>query len=80
MVSECSNPACRAPFLYLREGRVFTLRRQSPLSGSSVEHFWLCGSCAEYLSLEFKSNGAANIVRRPCARTKASRAHLKLVA
>jgi len=50
MVSECSNPACRAPFLYLRDGRVFSLLRPpSPLGGSTVEHFWLCGSCARHL-------------------------------
>jgi len=68
MVSECSNPACRTPFLYLRDGRVFSLLRQSPLGGSTVEHFWLCGSCAEYLNLKFESNGATSLVRRSCSR------------
>lgn len=80
MVSECSNPACRAPFLYLRAGRIFMLRRQSPLGGSSVEHFWLCGSCAEYLSLKFESNGATSLVRRSCLHGKVPRLQAKLVA
>ncbi len=80
MVSECSNPACRAPFLYLRAGRVFTLRRQSPLAGSTVEHFWLCGSCAEYLSLEFDRNAAASVVRRRSSHATTPHINLKRAA
>jgi hypothetical protein len=80
MVSECSNPVCRAPFLYLRNGRVFTLHRRSPLGGYSVEHFWLCGSCVQYLSLEFEGNGTANLVRRAPSLAKASSTNVKQVA
>jgi hypothetical protein len=80
MVSECSNPACRVPFLYLRDGRVFTLRRRSPLDGSTVEHFWLCGSCAEYLSIRFESNGAASVVGRSCSRVHERYVPAKMIA
>lgn len=43
MVAQCANPKCRAQFLYLREGKLFALRRELH---ASVEFFWLCGNCA----------------------------------
>ncbi len=62
MVSKCANPACSAPFHYLREGKVFRLEieeRSDPRSQllptkravGHVEYFWLCGSCALILTL-----------------------------
>lgn len=50
LVSECANPGCRAPFLYFREGRLFAVPRKN---SASTEYFWLCGSCAEEVELEF---------------------------
>lgn len=42
MVSQCANPDCGAPFLYLRRGR----RRGLPARQWRVEYFWRCGNCA----------------------------------
>jgi hypothetical protein len=66
MVSHCANPACAAPLLYLRDGRLFQfevrcknpealLRDDERLHTSSrhVSHYWLCGECASLLTLEF---------------------------
>ena len=50
MVSECANPGCRTPFLYFREGRLFAVPRKN---SASTEYFWLCGSCAEEVELQF---------------------------
>jgi hypothetical protein len=82
MVSYCANPQCRAPFVYLRDGRVFAAMRQDPSLGSTVEYFWLCGNCVENLNLQFGNDGVANIVRRlrPSSSTPAASAGPKLVA
>ena len=62
MVSKCANPRCSAPFHYLRDGKVFQLTvNQDPkaepklVSGQRtahhIEHFWLCGACAQTMTL-----------------------------
>ena len=63
MVSKCANPDCSAPFHYLREGKVFRLEIQPGTAGPSpqpisaekpvrhLEHFWLCGSCSQTMTL-----------------------------
>ena len=48
MVSHCAKPKCRAEFLYLKPGRLFAV---PPRKGLRVEFFWLCGSCAQTLTL-----------------------------
>ncbi len=57
MLSKCANPACGAPFQYLREGKLFKFE-MTPSGDASgkkparkVEHFWLCGSCAATMTL-----------------------------
>jgi hypothetical protein len=58
MVSQCANPECGAPFLYLREGKLIALRhRTETVTGNRVEVFWLCGSCANQVRLEMSLGG-----------------------
>lgn len=62
MISKCANPVCSAPFLYLRDGKLFRvdldqLEAASPEQNDSdkkwhrLEHFWLCGRCAATMTL-----------------------------
>lgn len=65
MVSKCANPACSAPLLRLREGKLFQFEVRSisvPCEdppGSEhgeaptrqIAHYWLCGPCSERMSL-----------------------------
>ena len=63
MIAKCANAACSAPFLYLREGKVFRMEfapdpnrleaasAKSPKPARKIEHFWLCGSCSVTLTL-----------------------------
>lgn len=58
MVSQCANPECGAPFLYLREGKLIALRsRNGSTTDYRVEVFWLCGSCVNHLQLEMSDAG-----------------------
>lgn len=65
MVSQCANPDCGTPFLYFRDGKLFTVRRIGPLKQERVEFFWLCGECTAHLKMEIKLNGAMSLVPRP---------------
>lgn len=60
MVSKCANPKCKAPFLYLHEGRLVPVR----LAESRIELFWLCADCAPRLSVEVAVDGIMNVVPR----------------
>lgn len=54
VVSQCANPSCGEPFLYLRNGRLFTLpRHNATATHSNIEYFWLCATCAEKLEPRF---------------------------
>jgi hypothetical protein len=65
MVSQCANPECRTPFLYLRDGRLFATRHKTaPEEDSRVEYFWLCASCAPHLKLVAAGDGKMDLVRR----------------
>jgi len=56
MVSRCVNPDCGAPFVYLRNGRLFALPRKSAsITQATVEYFWLCERCAETMQPDFGS-------------------------
>jgi hypothetical protein len=67
MVSKCANPACSTPFHYLRDGKVF--RIQTPgrqlVSGAKpaarVEHFWLCGQCANTMTLHVEGGKVVTV-------------------
>ena len=66
MIAKCANPACSAPFHYLREGKLFRMgfdpERSTPgpqLAGDprparKIEYFWLCESCSATLTLVMK--------------------------
>ena len=62
MVSRCANPECQAPFLYLREGRLFATQRMLHDSHENVEYFWLCGYCSTFLRMETGLNGAMSLI------------------
>ena len=59
MVSQCANPECSEPFVYLRTGRLFAVpRRSGAATRATVEYFWLCGSCAETMQPDFTGHEA----------------------
>jgi hypothetical protein len=63
MVSQCANADCGAPFLYLRQGKLFAMPRPSPSSRDSrVEYFWLCGNCAGKLKIDSFRDGGVPIL------------------
>lgn len=57
MVSKCANPTCSAPFLYLHEGRIFAVRPAS--QAGCIERYWLCGSCAQTMTLVMDGDGVS---------------------
>jgi hypothetical protein len=68
MLTECFNPACRKRLDYLRNGRVVrTIHKSS--AETSLEHYWLCGSCYGKFDFAFKPDGSVTLCprRRPVA-------------
>ena len=65
MLHKCVNPACRAQFLYLSQGRLFEVEiryldspwgdGQDKLANGKahVERCWLCDQCAACIALRF---------------------------
>jgi len=79
MLSKCANPACAMPFQYLREGQLYRFEMQEPFSGfdapsaskrapGKLEHFWLCGRCAAYLTLRLGHACQVEVVPRKDSR------------
>ena len=65
MLSKCANPACWARFHYLHQGRLFRIETSfvSPEGPARRnEHFWLCESCAQTLTVALE-NGI--VITRP---------------
>jgi hypothetical protein len=80
MLAKCANPACNAPFLYLREGRLYQMEvgqevpRSVPEPNDQpgltrdrkpvrrLEFFWLCGRCAQQMSLAFNPGRGVVVV------------------
>jgi len=60
MLTECFNPACRRRLDYLRDGRVIRTVHTASFP-TSLEHYWLCGSCYGKFDFEFKPNGAVTL-------------------
>jgi hypothetical protein len=67
MLSKCANPDCNTPFHYLREGRLYQIDAASgaerdaappsvnePKRPHKVEFFWLCGQCAQSMTLTYQ--------------------------
>jgi hypothetical protein len=79
MVSKCANLDCSAAFRYFHQGKLFRFdtssrldRRRSMGKGDSpnrplrhLEFYWLCGNCAQHLTLVFEKD--AGIIARPNA-------------
>lgn len=66
MVNFCSNPDCGKAIHYLRDGRVFVfrLRKEGEADSHPLEHFWLCGDCAQSRTLVQDAAGAVRTVTR----------------
>jgi len=65
MITHCANPDCAAPFLYLRQGRLFATPRPGLCSGRSrVEYFWLCGNCAGHLKIDYLPGHGMSLIPR----------------
>jgi len=58
MVSQCVNPACRASFLYLRQGKLFAVRAGNL---APLEFFWLCDNCATNFKIDVAPDGSIRL-------------------
>lgn len=68
MLYQCFNPECRKPLHYLREGRVFVFGVHEcgdgdHEEGSRLEHYWLCGSCAQRFVMAQREGGIQMVKR-----------------
>lgn len=70
MVSNCANPNCSKPLHYLREGRIFAFDVTSCGDGPNgkrtrrLEHFWLCGACAQTMVMRQSAEGIHAVMRQ----------------
>jgi hypothetical protein len=85
MVKTCASPACAAPFLYWRGGKLFRFDVKVPCEPSRVVpgqicelkpsrisvFFWLCKKCCSTLTLGFNPHQGLAIV--PLKRAEAHR-------
>jgi hypothetical protein len=73
MVNYCANPGCGKPLHYLRDGRIYVFDASigSTAPGAKrerrLEHYWLCGPCAEILILIQDAQGWVRILPRQAA-------------
>src|ERR1700722_12007681 len=81
MINNCANPRCAKPLHSLREGRIFVFhlpnsaRTAAREKGSHhLEHFWLCGECAQQFLVERKGEMEHGV--RLVPRSKVSKAFL----
>ena len=56
MLSRCLNPACKASFRYLYDGRVFSVERLVTSTDGlnterMIEHYWLCQPCSKSMKV-----------------------------
>lgn len=68
MLSTCANPDCCESFRYLRDGKLFRLQTEVKGSSSEIsnpEYFWLCGRCADIMSLRLAEDGQVIVVDTP---------------
>lgn len=66
MVNNCANPKCAKPLHYLREGRIYVFDAEEDGDGQvhRMNHYWLCGVCAQTMRLEKTAQGV-RIVLKP---------------
>ena len=73
MVSNCANSACGKPLHYLREGRIYIFDASVGASSPGekrqrrLEHYWLCGTCADILMLVQDAQGLIRVLPKPVA-------------
>jgi hypothetical protein len=70
MVDHCANSKCAKPLHYLREGRIFVFEVEDKTDSNGkrtrrLEHYWLCGPCAQTFILERKQEGIHLVEKRP---------------
>jgi len=77
MLSKCANPSCSTPLIYLREGKIFVVEhgpqprvQQGPMlvTGTHLEHFWLCGPCSVEMTIIYDQNKGVIVVPKSHAR------------
>jgi hypothetical protein len=76
MINQCANLTCSKPLHYLREGRVFVFDVSDAhiVQGSDgprerrLEHYWLCGDCAQTFMLERTAEGKIRVIARQAVR------------
>ena len=66
--TKCLNPSCGTSCRYLYEGRIFSADRvvtsaDGQKTEKSIDHYWLCDTCAKSLTVVIK-NGIATAVPR----------------
>ena len=76
MITNCANPKCGQPFLYLRPGaRLFIVDVPSNPQGSpgtadqgprKLEHFWLCEHCAATMTLVLAQGSTPCVIATTC--------------
>jgi hypothetical protein len=71
MVNNCANARCGKPLHYLREGRIFIFDASTGTSEPGakrlrhLEHYWLCGACAETMMMVQNSQGMISVIPKP---------------
>ena len=71
MVSNCANSGCSKPLHYLREGRIYIFEASARTTEPGakrmrcLEHYWLCGVCAETLMLVQDEQGIVRVRAKP---------------
>jgi hypothetical protein len=72
VVSNCANSTCCKPLHYLREGRIYIFDASVAASPGQkperrLDHYWLCGTCAETLMLTQDSQGIIRVLAKLAA-------------
>lgn len=73
MVNNCANTGCGKPLHYLREGRIFIFDASAGAIEPGgkrlrhLEHYWLCGACAETMLLDQDPQGMIRVIPKPAA-------------
>jgi hypothetical protein len=60
MIDRCFNPACNKELHYLRDGRAVRAIHGKG-ENTSLEHYWLCGSCCQSHEFLFPSHGKVKL-------------------
>jgi hypothetical protein len=56
MITRCANPVCQEELHYLRNGRIIAVNVPAG-TAAGVEHFWLCGTCCQFLDFDRVQDG-----------------------